>query len=135
MSGNATDEYYKAVRRQEKELIREIHAGGHPAQPRGIFRTNEDGDQEATIDHLVLISKFNRLHRATAGAVCLAHLRLAAEALVNDTHRLANASEIEGYKRLQADNLRARHIEDAKYRQQSGTFEVTLPPPAGKQAA
>lgn len=128
-------EFYKGVHLMERQIIKAVHQGQYPAQPKPIFILDQLGNEVPSVDFLYLVSRNSRLHRTTAGAVCMVSLRQAAECVFSESHSIATADQIDGFKRLQAGNLRAREISDAQYRRQSGgAFEITLPP-TGKQAA
>ena len=88
-------EYYDEIRRTKAHLSKELLAGKHAAQPEPELVTDQFGESEKQATCVYVTSVRNRERGTQAGHVSLATIDLAAARIVEGTHRVATAEEIE----------------------------------------
>jgi hypothetical protein len=126
-------EYYNRVRDQERLISHLVLNGGpeyafHPEPCVNVDRITNAVTKVCEACYITSVDNFDK--NVTAGAVCGAPLRLAAECIVNGTHRLALPEEVASWKLRQLDNKKAADLAEASNsRGGRGAFSVTLPSP------
>jgi hypothetical protein len=120
-------QYYDDIRREKTRLSRELLAGKHAAQPEPELVADEYGDSEKQPTSVYMTSVRNRERNTSAGHVCLATLEMAATRIVEGTHRVASAEEIEAYLKRQQEQKRYHEETDLRFDSRARQFRVQLP--------
>ncbi len=120
-------EFYDEIRRTKAHLSKELLAGKHAAQPEPELVTDQFGESEKQATCVYVTSVRNRERGTGAGHVSLATIDLAAARIVEGTHRVATAEEIEACLKRQQEQKRYHDQTDAKFDSRARQFRVTLP--------
>ncbi len=127
-------EYFEEIARENKRLVRDLLAGKHPGQPEPELVADDYGESEKRPTAVYLTSVRNRDRNTTAGHVCLVLVwdakgnpGLAATRIVEGTHRVSTAEEIDAYLKRQQDQKRMHEAADLKFDTRAKQFRVSLP--------
>jgi hypothetical protein len=127
-------QYYEDIRRENLRLVKDLLAGKHPGQPVPEFVTDEYGDGEKKPTSVYMTSVRNRERETQAGHTCLVAIwdqkgnpGVAATRIVEGTHRVATAEEIEAYLKRQQEQKRYHEDADLKFDSRARQFRVSLP--------
>jgi bacterioferritin-associated ferredoxin len=124
--------YFMEAKRVENEIQREILEGRHPHQPKPTAHTDPiTGNTVTCVDHVFICSRRSLEHRTTAGAVCGATVKLAAQKIVEGSHQLATAEELAAWYERQRQQREFNEAEDERH-DRTRTFKVKFPAGEGK---
>jgi hypothetical protein len=119
--------YFAEVSRTVNEIHREILEGRHPHQPKPTAHVDQvTGTVTNQVDYVFICSVRNVSQRTTAGSVVGATVRLAAQKIVEGTHKLATAEELAEWYAHQERQRQFNESEDQK-NDKARTFKLKVP--------
>lgn len=126
--------YYEEIRRENARLVKDLLAGKHPGQPEPELVTDEYGDAEKKPVAVYMTSVKNRAAMTVPGQTCLMAMwdakgnpGVAATRIVDGTHRVSTAEEINACLQRQAEQRRFHEEQDLRFDSRARQFRVTLP--------
>jgi len=126
---NTMAQFYAAVSRVEADIAQHLvnKDAGYEHHPATSTRMDPNTHRPVPVVEAVYLTSVDNplLEEWAAGRVILAPLRLAAVKIVERSHRLSTAAEVEQYTREQRE---ARSRYDAADSRLQSKFTVTVPP-------
>jgi hypothetical protein len=127
-------QYYEDIRRENQRLVKDLLAGKHPAQPEPELVTDEYGESEKRPVAVWMTSVKHRERMTVPGNTCLVAIwdkkgnpGIAATRIVEGTHRVATAEEIEANLKHQQEQRRFHEEQDLRFDTRARQFRVNLP--------